>query len=207
MVTSYTQLLAKRYHNKLDSDAQEFIAYAVDGGKRMRTLIDDLLMYSRLGTQATQFQTVCCEDIVRQALANLEAMVSESGASITRDPMPTVLTDAGQLVQVFQNLISNAIKYRSRELPQVHIGAESRGKNWRFSVSDNGIGIEPRHAERIFAIFQRLHTREEFPGTGIGLAQCQKIVDRHGGHIWVESELGKGSTFYFTLPVEREEQN
>ena len=202
MVTSYTQLLAKRYKGQLDTDADEFIAYAVDGGTRMQALINDLLTYSRVGTQGKDFELIDCEAVLDRTLVNLQAAVQENEAVLTHYPLPTVMADDSQLGQVFQNLIGNAIKYHGDEQPEVHIGAERRNGVWLFSVRDNGIGIDPEHAERIFLIFQRLHTRAEYSGTGIGLAICKRIVERHGGRIWVESEPGKGSSFYFTIPTE-----
>ena len=202
MVTSYTQLLQKRYQGKLDSDADEVIAYAVDGASRMQELINDLLAFSRVGSQGKDFESTDCEVILNNALANLEAAIQESGATVSHDPLPTVIVDGGQLGQVFQNLTGNAIKYRRDKAPEVHIGAERGDGEWVFSVRDNGIGIAPEYTERIFVIFQRLHTKGEYPGTGIGLAICKKIVERHGGRIWVESELGNGATFYFTIPTD-----
>jgi light-regulated signal transduction histidine kinase (bacteriophytochrome) len=207
MVTSYVQLLARRYQGRLDADANEFIAYAVDGATRMQALINDLLAYSRVGTRGKPFEPTDCETILEQALTNLQVAIEESGAAVTHDPLPTVVADGTQLVQLFQNLIGNAIKFRSEEPPRVHVSASETfevsktSKVWRVSVQDNGIGIDPEYHERIFLIFQRLHTREEYPGTGIGLAVCKKIVERHGGRIWVESQFGKGSTFHFTIPV------
>jgi PAS domain S-box-containing protein len=200
MVASYTQLLSKRYHGKLDPDADEFIGYAVDGAKRMQQLINDLLAYSRVGSRGQPFQPTDTQAVLDEALRNLQAAIAESVGAITHDPLPTVLADKAQLGQLFQNLLGNAIKYRGEEQPVVHVGAERRDGQWRFSVRDNGIGIAPEHHERIFAIFQRLHSQSEYPGTGIGLAICKRIVERHGGRIWVESEVGHGSTFYFTLP-------
>lgn len=204
MVSSYMQLLARRYQGALDSDAHEFISFAVDGAKRMQALTNDLLAYSRVGTRGKQFEQTDCEAIIQQVLANLQVTISENAAVVTHDRLPTVLADDSQLIQLFQNLIGNAIKFRNERVPEIHIGAEltEDESQWRFYVRDNGIGIDPTYAERIFVIFQRLHTREEHPGTGIGLAICKKIVERHGGHIWVESQLGRGSTFRFTLPVQ-----
>ncbi|GAG61590.1 unnamed protein product, partial [marine sediment metagenome] len=190
MVSSYTQLLSKRYRNKLDDDADEFIAYAVDGAKRMQTLLHDLLEYSRVGTRGKPFSLVNCEHIVEQAMANLKIAIEECGASVSYDVLPTIIGDEGQLVRLFQNLIGNAIKFRGEEAPQVHISALRRNNIVTFSVKDNGIGIDPEHSQSIFDIFRRLHTSEEYPGTGMGLAICKKIVERHGGHISVQSQPG-----------------
>lgn len=201
MVSSYTQLLARRYSGKLDKDADEFIEYAVDGAARMRALINDLLAYSRVGTRGKEFTPTNTGRIFEAAQANLRLAIEENEAEITNGPLPAVMADGTQLLQLFQNLISNAIKFRKKEEPPViRIEAEHRAGEWLFSVRDNGIGIQPQYAERIFVVFQRLHRREEYSGTGIGLAVCKRIVERHGGRIWVESEPGKGSTFYFTLP-------
>jgi PAS domain S-box-containing protein len=201
MVASYTQLLAQRYKGRLDSDADEFIAYAVDGSNRMQGLIQDLLAYSRAGTNGKALRVISSENALNDALANLRATIEESGAVVTHDSLPAILTDGTQLAQVFQNLVGNAIKYRSAEVPQVHISAAKNGGNeWIFSVRDNGMGIDPQYFERIFIIFQRLHGRAEFKGTGIGLAICKKIVERLGGRIWVKSQPEKGSIFYFSLP-------
>ena len=204
MVKSYTQLLAKRYVGKLDADADEFIGYAADAATRMGVLISDLLTYSRVGRSGKEFEPVNCEQVLDQVLLNLQTGVEESGAQVTRDPMPTIVADGSQLTQLFQNLIGNAIKYRGEAAPEVHVGSRRANGEWSLYVRDNGMGIDPKHAERIFAIFQRLHTRAEYPGTGIGLALCKKIVERHGGRIWLESEPGKGATFRVTLP-DREE--
>ena len=201
MVSSYTQLLAKRYSNKLDADADEFIAYAVDGAKRMQTLLHDLLEYSRVGTRGKPFSLVNCEHIVEQAMANLKIAIEECGASVSYDVLPTIMGDEGQLVRLFQNLIGNAIKFRGEKAPQVHISAQRRDNTVTFSVKDNGIGIDPEHSQSIFDIFRRLHTSEEYPGTGMGLAICKKIVERHGGHISVQSQSGQGSTFYFSVDM------
>jgi len=199
MVSSYTQLLARRYRDRLDDDAREFIGYAVDGVHRMQSLIADLLAFSRVGSRGGAFEPVALERVLERALANLEAAIEESGAEVTHDPLPTVTADPVQLGQLFQNLVGNAVKFRGQTPPRVHISAEERSGEWHFAVRDNGIGIEPEYAERIFVIFQRLHGRGEYPGTGIGLAICKKIVERHGGRIWVESRPGEGSTFHFTL--------
>ena len=199
MVASYTQLLSRRYKGKLDSDADEFIAFAVDGATRMQRLIQDLLAYSRVGTKGKELLNTSSEDALRQALSNLRGAIEESGAVVTHDPLPEVLADEMQLIQLFQNLVGNAIKYQNSGIPRIHIGAMNGGKQYKFSVQDNGLGIDPQYFERIFGMFQRLHKREEFAGTGIGLAICKKIVERHGGQISVESQPGIGSTFRFAL--------
>jgi PAS domain S-box-containing protein len=201
MITGYTNLLSKRYSGKLDAKADEFIGFAVDGAQRMRILINDLLTYSRVGSHARDPAPTDCGLVLSQTLAGLELAIHESGAKVTHDALPTVNGDPVQLGQLFQNLISNALKYRNGQQPMVHVGCERRENEWLLSVRDNGIGIDPRFAQKIFVIFQRLHTREQYPGTGIGLAVCKRIVERHGGKIWVESEPGNGSTFYFTLPA------
>jgi PAS domain S-box-containing protein len=200
MVASYLQLLEKRYKDKLDEDAKEFIDYAVDGATRMKALINDLLAYSRVGTHGKLFAPVDCERALNRTMANLEAKIVESGAVITHDTMPEIIADDAQIIQLFQNLLSNAIKFSGHKLPEIHIGAERTGREWRFSVRDNGIGIEPEFVDRIFVLFQRLHTIDEYEGTGIGLAICKKVVERHGGRIWLESQPGSGTTFYFTIP-------
>jgi len=215
MVSSYMQLLAQRYKGKLDSDADDFIGYAVDGATRMQTLINDLLTFSRVGTRGKPFEPTDCETVLEQVLTNLKMAIDESGALITHDALPTVMADESQQVQLFQNLIENAIKFRGDVVPRIHISAtrgsafvdsDSRPENmhreaWVFAVRDNGIGLEPEFFDRIFTIFQRLHSRDEYAGTGIGLAVCKKIVERHGGRIGVESEVGKGTTFFFSIPV------
>jgi signal transduction histidine kinase len=201
MVGSYTQLLARRYRGRLDADADEWINFAVGGVHRMQALINDLLIYSRVGTQGKPFAPTDCGEVVDQALANLKIAVQETGAMVTRDGLPTVQADGSQLVQLFQNLLGNALKFRHQQRrPQIRIWAERKGTDWVFAVQDNGVGIDPQYAERIFVIFQRLHTEREYPGTGIGLAICKKIVERHGGRIWVESKPNEGATFSFTLP-------
>jgi signal transduction histidine kinase len=201
MVGSYTQLLGRRYAGKLDGDADEFIRYAVEGVKRMQQLIQDLLAFSRVGRRGGTFERTDCEALLRDVETNLREAVRESGAAITHDPLPTVTGDRVQLAQLFQNLLSNAIKFRGSGAPSIHVSAERNGRNWAFAVCDNGIGIDPSFTDRIFVIFQRLHTREQYPGTGIGLAICKKIVERHGGRIWAEAS-DPGTVFRFTLPVE-----
>ncbi len=205
MVASYTQLLSRRYKGKLDADADEFIAFAVDGASRMQRLIQDLLAYSRVGTKGGDLIDTSSEEALQQALINLRGSITDSGAQVTHDPLPNVMADETQLVQLFQNLVGNAIKYQSPGVPRVQISAaRNREKKWIFSVKDNGLGIDPQYFDRIFGMFQRLHKREEFAGTGIGLAICKKIVERHGGTISVESQPGQGSTFRFALPEIRE---
>jgi light-regulated signal transduction histidine kinase (bacteriophytochrome) len=201
MVASYVQLLARRYEGKLDSDADEFIGFAVDGAVRMWKLINDLLTYSRVGMRGGGLEPTDSETVLVQTVNDLKVAITENGALVTHDPLPMVMADRPQLGQLFQNLIGNAIKFRRDEPPRVHISASRNGNGWTFSVRDNGIGVAPEYSERIFIIFQRLHNREEYAGTGIGLAVCKKIVERHGGRIWVKSEVGKGSTFYFILPA------
>jgi signal transduction histidine kinase len=198
-VVSYVQLLEKRYKDQLDERASKYIAYAVDGGQRMQTLINDLLSYSRVGRANEEFEPVETEQVLERAMTSVRIAIDESGAVVTHDPLPVVTADARMLTQLFQNLISNAIKFSGDRPPKVHVSSERQSGEWLFSVRDEGIGIAPDYAERIFVIFQRLHGRDEYPGTGIGLAICKKIVDRHGGRLWVESTLGAGATFYFTL--------
>jgi PAS domain S-box-containing protein len=201
MVASYTQLLAKRYKGRLDSDADEFIAFAVDGCNRMQGLIQDLLTYSRAGTNKKALCEVSGDEALQGALTNLRVTIEQSGAVVSHDSLPAIETDQTQLTQVFQNLVGNAIKYRTAEAPRVHVSAAKNGDNeWIFSVRDNGLGIAPQYFDRIFILFQRLHGRNEFEGTGIGLAICKKVLERLGGRIWVESQPGTGSTFYFALP-------
>ena len=200
MVASYTQLLSRRYKGQLDADADEFIAFAVDGANRMQRLIQDLLAYSRVGTKGMEFVETSSEQALQQALANLRGAAEESGAQVTHDPLPTVLADEGQLIQLFQNLVGNAIKYQGPGIPRIHVSAHrDGGDKWKFSVKDNGLGIDAQYFEKIFGMFQRLHRRDEFAGTGIGLAICKKIVERHGGRISVESQPGQGSIFSFAL--------
>jgi light-regulated signal transduction histidine kinase (bacteriophytochrome) len=200
MVASFTQLLEKRYKDQLGQDAKDFIRFAADGANRMQGLINDLLAYSGVGARGKPLEPTDCHAVLGQAIVNLSMVIEDNHAIVTSDELPTVMADASQMVQLFQNLVGNAIKFRDEELPRIHVSALEKGNEWVFSVKDNGIGIDPQFSERIFVAFQRLHSREKYPGTGIGLAICNKIVDRHGGKIWIESELGKGSTFYFTMP-------
>jgi len=202
MVSSYTQLLARRYQGKLDQDADDFIAYAVDGATRMQRLINDLLTFSRVGKRGKPFEAVDSNRMLQDVLEDMQFAIEESAATITHDELPTVQADPGQLHQLLLNLLGNAIKFHSAQKPAIHVGARRQDDEWLFSIRDNGIGIPEDQFERIFVIFQRLHSREEYPGTGIGLAVCKRIVERHHGRIWVESELGQGSTFWFTIPVE-----
>jgi PAS domain S-box-containing protein len=203
MVSSYTQLLGRRYGEKFDADAKEFMAYIVDGAARMQQLIQDLLAYSRVGTKDKDFKPVELAKPLRRAIANLKAAIDESGAAVTHDPLPTLVADEVQLAQLFQNLVGNALKFRSACAPRIHVGVSEKGGGFEFEVRDNGIGIEPQYFERIFMVFQRLHNKSEYPGTGIGLAICKKVVERHGGQMRVESKPGEGSAFIFTLPKER----
>ncbi len=202
MVSSYVQLLSRRYSGKLDADADDFIGYAVDGANRMQMLINDLLTFSRVGTQGKPIEPTNCETVLDQVLTNLKIDIEDNDVMITHDPLPTIMADGSQLTQLLQNLVSNAIKFQGEEPPRIHISAEQKGEEWEFSVTDNGIGIKPEFFERIFVIFQRLHNREKYSGTGIGLAVCKKIVEQHGGQIWVESVSGEGTTFIFTMPIE-----
>ncbi len=203
MVATYTQLLAERYRDKLDADADKYIHYALDGALRMQKLVRDLLTFSRVGRQAMAVQSSDCNAVIEESLKNLEAAIQESGAVVRRDPLPVVMADSSQLAQVFQNLIGNAIKFRGSAPPVIRVSAELKGKEWVFSVADNGIGIAAEHRENVFVVFRRLHTREEYPGNGIGLSICKKIIEQHGGRIWVESEPDRGSIFQFSLPVNR----
>jgi signal transduction histidine kinase len=200
-ISGSIQILQERYQDHLDTGADEVIKHTVDGATRMQTLIDDLLTYSRLTTREAPLEATDCTQILQEVLANLKSSINESKAIVTYDPLPIVKADSTQLLQVFQNLIANAIKYRSHRAPKIHVGVEDKDTEWLFSISDNGIGIAPQYADRIFRIFQRLHTRKEYSGTGIGLAVCKKVVERHGGRIWLESEPEEGSTFFFTLPM------
>jgi PAS domain S-box-containing protein len=205
MVSNYTQLLARRYAGRLDADADAFIGFAVDGARRMQQLINDLLNYSQVGTKGKELQPVKTASVVERALKNLGAVLEESGAIVEfdADSLPAVLGDDVQLLQLFQNLLANAIKFRRQEAPRIRIAAEREGDAWTFAVRDNGIGIDQRYWDRIFVIFQRLHGRDDYPGTGIGLALCKRIVERHGGRIWLDSAPGEGTTIYFTLSAAR----
>jgi len=207
MVASYVQLIERRYKDRLDADAHEFIDFAVDGAKRMQALINALLEYSRVGTHGKDFAATDCNVVFQNALKSLQVAIDEKHAEVTADDLPTVQADEVQLGQLFQNLIENALKFQSGETPRVHVSAQRENGSWQFAVQDNGIGLDEKDADRIFTIFQRLHGREEYPGTGIGLAVCKKIVERHGGCIWVESAPGTGSTFHFTLPTVGEENH
>jgi chemotaxis family two-component system sensor kinase Cph1 len=199
MVASFTQLLSRRYRGKLDADADEFIHYAVDGATRMQTLINDLLAYSRIGSRTKPFESVDLATVLQRALANLRVAIEESQAKIDYDELPHTHGDMTQLTQLFQNLIGNAVKFRGELPPEIGIKVSDADKYWRISVQDNGIGIAPEFFERIFVIFQRLHNKEDYPGTGIGLSICKKIIERHGGQIEVKSERGQGAAFIFTL--------
>lgn len=201
-VANYVQLLELRYNDKLDQDAQEFIDFAVEGVSLMQTLIDDVLVYSKVDLKGVEWELTEVESSLHRALGNLRGRLAETGGVITHDPLPTIVADGTQLMQLFQNLIANAIKFqRPQEPPRIHIGVQRQDEAWLFSVQDNGIGLDPQFGDRIFVIFQRLHTRDEYPGSGMGLAICKKIVECHRGQIWVESTLGQGATFYFTIPV------
>lgn len=200
MVLSYTQLLSKRYKGKLDAEADEFISFAVGGALRMQHLLQDLLAYSRIMTRGKELHVTSSEEALKQALENLRGAIEQCSALISYDSLPMVMVDEMQLIQLFQHLVGNAIKYKKTEIVRVHISATNGGKNWIFTVKDNGLGIDSQYFEKIFGMFQRLHKREEYGGTGVGLAISKKIVERHGGRISVESQLGQGSTFSFTLP-------
>jgi light-regulated signal transduction histidine kinase (bacteriophytochrome) len=201
-VSSFIDLLAKRYKGQLDEKADRYIAFALEGVDRMSKMISDLAAYAKIGTHTREFTPADLEEILKQVKASLNKSVEESNTEITHDPLPQIDGEETQLAQLFQNLIGNAIKFRKKDVPpRVHISSELKEKEWLFGVHDNGFGISPEFHDRIFVIFQRLHTREEFAGTGLGLSVCKKIVERHGGCIWVESQTGQGSTFYFTLPA------
>jgi PAS domain S-box-containing protein len=199
MIVSYVQLLERRYKGKLDSDADDYINFAVDGAKRMQNLINDLLSYSRVDSRGKVFESTNMEKVFEAAMDNLQVAIEDSKAEVTHEPLPTVVADEVQMVQIFQNMVANAIKFHDKEAPRVHVSAELKENEWLFSVKDNGMGIEPQYFDRIFIIFQRLNG-QEYSGTGLGLSIVKKIIERHGGRVWVESEYGKGSTFYFTIP-------
>jgi light-regulated signal transduction histidine kinase (bacteriophytochrome) len=207
MVASYMQLLEQKYQGRLDADAHEFIGFAVDGAKRMQALINDLLTYSRVGSETIPLEPTDCNKVLDVAMESLRLAIADSGASIQRGDLPVVMGDAAQLTPLFQNLLANAIKFRSEQPLRIGVSAEPDGAFCRFSVQDNGIGIEPEYFDRIFVMFQRLHSRSAYAGTGIGLAICKKIVERHGGRIWVESEPGRGAIFKFTLPYAGEHRD
>jgi len=201
MIASYTQLLAERYRGQLDDNADRYIRYAVDGAVRMQALIDDLLTFSRIGNHGISLQNADCNEAVETACKNLEAAIRETGAEVQYDRLPVVVADGRLLVQLFQNLIGNSIKFRAKEPPRIRISAEKHNREWAFAIRDNGIGIASQHLQSIFGIFKRLHTHEEYPGSGIGLSICKKIVEQHGGRIWVESAPEQGATFKFVLPT------
>jgi light-regulated signal transduction histidine kinase (bacteriophytochrome) len=198
-IEGFAKLLGRRYKGKLDAKADEFIEYIGSSVKRMQELIKDLLEYSQIGAKGKKFKPTNCSGVVEKAVGNLQAAIEESNAVVTYDELPTVMVDTPQMISLFQNLIDNAINFRGEEAPRIHISAQRKGDEWVFSIQDNGIGIDPKDSEQIFGMFQRLHGSTEYPGTGIGLAICKKIVGQHGGRIWVESEPRKGSTFFFTL--------
>ena len=205
MIASYTQLILRRYGDRFDGDAREFMDFIVDGATRMKQLIEDLLAYSRVGTHGKAFRPTDSGAAVQKALANLRAAIESSTGTVTHDPLPTINADEFQLVQLFQNLIGNALKFKGTETPRVHISVNEQADTWTFGVKDNGIGIDGEYFDRIFMVFQRLHSRTDYPGTGIGLAICKKVVDRHGGRLWIESGVGSGSTFWFTVPKKEED--
>lgn len=207
MVAAYTQLLAERYKGKLDATADKYMNYAVDGALRMQSLVRDLLAFSRVGRNGREPQALDLNGVLQLVLSNLQTLVRETNAEVRHEHLPEVVVDATQIIQLFQNLIANALKFRANAAPRVSITAEQRESEWVFSVTDNGIGIAAEDAENIFVIFKRLHTQAEYPGSGIGLAICKKIVEQHGGRIWVESRPGAGSTFKFTLPISSAERD
>ena len=203
MITSFLQLLQRRYATDLDKDANDFINFAVEGAKRMDMMINDILEYSRIGSTEKEFKSLHTEKIIKQVLHNLKTLIEDNNAIVTYDPLPLIYANEYQMVQLFQNIIGNGIKYHGENKPKIHISVEKEDEEYIFSVKDNGIGIDQQHLERIFTIFQRLHTREEYAGTGIGLAITQRIIQQHSGKIWAESELGKGTTFFFTIPIKQ----
>jgi light-regulated signal transduction histidine kinase (bacteriophytochrome) len=202
-MATYAQLLTRKYRGKLDGDADQYLGFIVSASARMSALIQDLLTYARLTTEEERPSSIALDEDLEAALTHLNQAIEESGASVTHDPMPTLPVDRGQMVRLFQNLIGNAVKYRKPDRPsKVHISSEQKGAEWVFSIRDNGIGFDPKDAPAIFAPFKRLHTAEEYPGTGVGLAICRRIVQAQGGRIWAESQPGEGATFFFTLPVD-----
>lgn len=204
MVSSYMQLLSERYESELDETGQRYIHYAVDGAGRMQNLVRDLLSFSRVGSRGLEKVPTDLNRVVGQTLNNFEVAIKDCGAVVSSDDLPTVNGDPAQLTQLFQNLISNAVKFHGATQPEVRLSAERRPDEWLFTVTDNGVGFDAKYAERVFVIFKRLHSRDEYPGTGIGLAICKKIVERHGGRIWAESEIGRGTRIFFTLPQSEE---
>ena len=203
MISSYLQLLSRRYRGKLDSDADEFIGYAVDGANRLQRMINDLLTFSRVGTRGKPFARTDLNEVLAYVKLDLEVSITENRAVVTSDALPTVEADEMQLVQLLQNLVENAIKFRREEAPKIHVSSERGENEWIISVRDNGLGIDPKYHEKLFVLFQKLHAGGKYPGTGIGLAICKRVIERHSGRIWVESELGKGATFFFTIPVKK----
>jgi light-regulated signal transduction histidine kinase (bacteriophytochrome) len=199
-IEGFAKLLARRCRGKLDAKADELVEYIGSGVQRMQELIKDLLEYSQIGAKEKKFKPTDCSGVIEKAVGNLKAVIEESNAVMTYDELPTIMSDMSQMISLFQNLIDNAIKFRGKEAPRIHISAERKGDEWVFSIRDNGIGIDPKDSERIFGMFQRLYGSTDYPGTGIGLAICKRIIEGHGGQIWVESEIGKSSTFYFTVP-------
>lgn len=200
MVVAYTELLSERYRGKLDESADKFIDYASEGAMRMQAMIQDLLAFSRVG-RLSAWESVDCNAVMKEAVQNLACLIQESGAIVTYEGLPAIWSHRAQIMQVFQNLVGNALKFRQQVPPEITVTAEQSGGNWEFSVKDNGIGIAPEYFDKIFVVFQRLHSRREYQGNGIGLSICKKIVERHGGRLWVESQSGKGSTFNFTAPI------
>ena len=201
MISSFLRLLEIRNKENLDHESKEYIAYAIDGAENMKALIKDILDYSRISGQGKEFLPTDMDSVLRTVMRDLANTIEEMGATVSYGSQPTVVADQTQMVQLLENLISNAIKFRRRERPIINVSAIRKGHYWQFAVKDNGIGLDPKYKSRIFEMFQRLHTRDEYKGTGIGLAICKRIVERHGGQIWVESELGEGATFYFTIPI------
>ena len=201
MISSFAALLKEEHQEKFDAEAKQYMNYIISGAKRMSELVKDVLQYSKLGAPAARFNQVNCETVLKEAIANLTMGIEESHAEISAGPLPTITGNSSQMVRLFQNLISNSIKYRGERSPSIRITAEEVGEEWQFRVEDNGIGFDMKFANDIFDVFRRLHGKDTYPGSGLGLASCKKIVERHMGRIWVKSEVGKGSSFYFTIPV------